>query len=66
MFCPIKFVCEIVTLRFRFVGDPLTSGMPSKTTRESLTFGVLRVNRVLLSSLNVVPSGVHSKYLSLS
>lgn len=32
-----------VTLRFRFVEDSLISGIPSNTTRVSLTFGVLRV-----------------------
>ena len=40
---------------FSFRGGSLISGLPSKTRRVSLTFGVLRV---VFSSLNVVPSSL--------
>ena len=40
---------------FSIRGRPFISGLPSKTTRVSLTFGVLRV---VFSSVNVVPSSM--------
>ena len=49
---------QVVTLRdpsFSIRGRPFISGLPSKTTRVSLTFGLLRV---VFSSLNVVPSSM--------